>query len=154
MLISKALTLICEYGAGTGDNATTFTLLGCCYRLIRLLGLDNIRIPEETADDPTAEEACRRLVWSCFILDSMAGSGVDANLSWRDGPPAIPLPDSDRTFVSRSRPERNRFGLEAFQNPTLMESLDLKSQIIYLVLLRTKVLRYVAMAFRPKLDFL
>jgi len=121
----------------------TFLLTGCCYRMSRLLGLDHAQDGHQVYDASQAcdEESRRRLVWSCFILDSIVSSGVDANSSWKDSYPKIPLPVPDTDFVSQNASRvRNSLTLEMYSGREKELSLDVRSQTIYLVYLRTRVL--------------
>ncbi|KAF4470504.1 Alkaline phosphatase [Fusarium albosuccineum] len=81
-----AMVLYSEYGLRIGDNAFVYMLVGSCTRMSRLLRLDaEDPQPEPRPLSPkelTKRESLRRLMWSCYILDSFVGAGVDGNLSW------------------------------------------------------------------------
>jgi len=135
------MILICEYCLRTGDNALAFVIWGICYQILRLLGLDS---PSRTTPDLTQKEAERRALWSCFILDSVIGSGVDENLHWHDEVPRVPLPCPDHMFVSQiafTGQEVPAFDL--FISPTGLRQLDIRAQVVYLAFVRTKVLRVI-----------
>lgn len=135
--------LVCEYGIGTDDHGMVFQVIGCCYRLIRLLGLcENTHdISQCSAEDKVRIECERRLVWSNYILDNSVAAGVSANISWTSYP-AIPLPISDETFLARIfPPQAPLMADEAFANITNTRTLNLRSNTIHLVNLRFKVLR-------------
>jgi len=133
------MVLICEYCLRTGDNALAFVLWGICYQILRLLGLDS---PSRMALDLTQREAERRVLWSCFILDSLIGSGVDENLHWHDEAPGVPLPCPDHMFVSQIAFTGHEVPAAVlFISPTGLRQLEIRSHVIYLAFVRTKVLR-------------
>lgn len=159
------MTLLCEYALYMGQHALAFVIMGCCYRSLRLLSLDapeqqtGITEPAEHGDSDdvsdesraleiTRVESGRRLVWSCYVLDSFIGAGVDENLEWRDHPPRVALPCDDHSFVAQvvSAPPRylpladNSFSDGEGES---LRALNLRSQIVQLAQLRTRVLRYV-----------
>lgn len=82
---SQAMILYSEYGLRVGDNAFVYMLVGCCTRMCRLLRLDvedpNLAPVAFSPEQRTRRESLRRLMWSCYILDSFVGAGVDTNLS-------------------------------------------------------------------------
>ncbi|KAK5455282.1 hypothetical protein LTS15_006002 [Exophiala xenobiotica] len=89
--------------------------------------------------DLNQRDAERRMLWSCFILDSLIGSGVDENLHWHDEAPGVPLPRPDHMFVSQIA----FMGYEVpaadlFISPTGLRQLDIRSQVIYLAFFRTE----------------
>ncbi|KAK6367405.1 hypothetical protein LTS17_010331 [Exophiala oligosperma] len=138
-----ALILISEYGASAHGNAIAFVLAGCCHRLARLLGLDhsydaNIKPGAEACD----QESRRRLMWSCFVLDSIVGSGVDTHNSSKYSLPDIPLPASDEDFLAQY-PNQTGEKLQAMERPEVTHNINYRGQLVYLVLLRTQVLRLI-----------
>ncbi|KAK5212766.1 hypothetical protein LTR99_003027 [Exophiala xenobiotica] len=136
-----SMVLICEYCLRTGDNALAFVLWGICYQILRLLGLDS---PSRMALDLTQREAERRVLWSCFILDSLIGSGVDENLHWHDEAPGVPLPCPDHMFVSQIAFTGHEVPAAVlFISPTGLRQLEIRSHVIYLAFVRTKVLRLI-----------
>jgi hypothetical protein len=143
------LILISEYGAGAHGNAIAFVLAGCCQRLARLLGLDEKYEARARPGSETCEQESRkRLMWSCFVLDGIVGSGVDANNLSKDTLPRIPLPAPESEFLSQSPiQEQETPGLEIMESPGAVPTVDYRGQIIYLVQLRTQVLRYVDLFF-------
>ncbi|KAL2672211.1 hypothetical protein Neosp_012912 [[Neocosmospora] mangrovei] len=105
-----AMVLYAEYGLRVGDNAFVYMLVGSCTRMSRLLRLDT----EDPQGDSsplssqrlTKRESIRRLMWSCYILDSFVGAGVDGNLSWAANVPPLPLACAEKDFIyqEKSRP--------------------------------------------------
>ncbi|KIV79656.1 hypothetical protein PV11_07205 [Exophiala sideris] len=140
-----ALILISEYGAGAHGNATAFILSGCCHRLARLLGLDDEREGSPTSGPEMCRlEGGRRLMWSCFILNSIIESGVDTDNSSKGLPPKLPLPASESEFISQtSHGGREERWLVAMESPDATRNVDYRGQTVYLIYLRTQVLRLI-----------
>lgn len=130
----------------TDDHALAFVIWGCAYQIMRLLSLD-LSPPEghrelEATINPIEKESQKRLLWSCFILDSFIGSGIDENLRWRGDVPAVSLPCSDHEFLEQRRPHtQGRLYLKDLNSPSIFENFDLRSHMIYLSSMRTQVLR-------------
>ena len=117
-------------------------LSGCCHSVARLLALDrNI----ETTQGSIMVESRRRVFWSCFILDSIVGGGVNENLRWRDKAPRIPLPSSDQSFLSQSTTQEATLLLPIhFNDNASVEDLNkfnLRSNLVYLMTIRNRVLQ-------------
>ncbi|KAL7918001.1 hypothetical protein ACQKWADRAFT_305390 [Trichoderma austrokoningii] len=141
-----AMVLICEYSIFMDQHALAFVIFGCCVRIMRLLGLDSPKkavVPSGLAH-MTHLETERRLLWSCYLMDSFLGGGVDGNLYWKDDFPCVPLPCSDASFIAQEQyadfeaPKLSEFELYPDRN-----YLNLRSHTIYLVQLRTRVLRLI-----------
>lgn len=143
------MILISEYGAGARGNAIAFVLAGCCHRLARLLGLDDkYKASVKPGSEACEQESRKRLMWSCIVLDGIIGSGVDAHNLSKDTLPKIPLPAPEFEFLSQvPSEEQDNLGLEIMENPELIQTVDYRGQVIYLVQLRTQVLRYVELFF-------
>lgn len=141
----KAMVLICEYSMLFDQHALAFVVFGCCYRIMRLLGLDSLKKLTDSYNPTqvTQAESERRVLWSCYILDSFLGGGVDDNLFWKDDVPRVPLPCSDGNFIAQTQPSNHDLPtIESFQTPADFHRLNLRSHIIHLARLRTRVLRY------------
>ncbi|KAF5005041.1 hypothetical protein FDECE_8457 [Fusarium decemcellulare] len=139
-----AMVLVCEYGIGTEDHGMVFQLMGCCHRLVRLLGIDEQKTSSfgSSAQAQTRIESERRLAWSCYILDNVVGAGVDANMAWPRCP-AMPLPIADHEFASQVVPTGEELQtIESFDTAPPRKH-NLRSHIIFLVSLRTQVLRLI-----------
>ncbi|KAH0492059.1 hypothetical protein TgHK011_007026 [Trichoderma gracile] len=129
------------------QHALAFVVFGCCLRIMRLLSLDSHK---KVLDAPglaqmTQLEIERRLLWSCYLLDSFLGGGVDGNLYWKDDFPSVPLPCSDANFIAQEQyiSDLNAPRLSTFEIFTDRSYLNLRSHTIYLVQLRTRVLRLI-----------
>ncbi|KAM0454348.1 hypothetical protein ACHAPV_008427 [Trichoderma viride] len=141
-----AMVLICEYSIFMDQHALAFVIFGCCVRIMRLLGLDSPKkaaVPSGLAH-MTRLETERRLLWSCYLMDSFLGGGVDGNLIWKDDFPCVPLPCSDASFVAQEQyADFEAPKLSAFELYPDRSYLNLRSHTIYLVQLRTRVLRLI-----------
>ncbi|KAF4463190.1 hypothetical protein FALBO_9980 [Fusarium albosuccineum] len=150
-----AMVLVCEYGVGTEDHGMVFQLMGCCHRLVRLLGIDEQKTSSFgcSAQAQTRIESERRLAWSCYILDNVVGAGVDANMA-RPRCPAMPLPIADHEFTSQvvSTGEELQT-IESFDGLAPPRKHNLRSHIIFLVSLRTQVLRLIREPRTPESIF-
>ncbi|KAM0248846.1 hypothetical protein ACHAQJ_009278 [Trichoderma viride] len=141
-----AMILICEYSIFMDQHALAFVVFGCCVRIMRLLSLDSPKKASVSAGlvQMTQLETERRLVWSCYLMDSFLGGGVDGNLYWKDDFPCVPLPCSDTSFIAQE--QYNDFEaprLDTFELFPDRSYLNLRSHTIYLVQLRTRVLRLI-----------
>lgn len=151
------MVLICEYSIFMDQHALAFVIFGCCVRIMRLLGLDS---PKKTAVQSglahmTQLETERRLLWSCYLMDSFLGGGVDGNLYWKDDFPGVPLPCSDASFIAQEQyADFEAPKLSAFELYPDRSYLNLRSHTIYLVQLRTRVLRSVLTQTQASLDML
>ncbi|KAL6874322.1 hypothetical protein HDV57DRAFT_504481 [Trichoderma longibrachiatum] len=142
-----AMVLICEHSVAMDRHALAFVVFGCCLRIMRLLSLDSRK---KVSDAPelaqmTRLETERRLLWSCYLLDSFLGGGVDGNLFWKDDFPCVPLPCSDASFIAQEPciSDLNAPRLSTFEIFPDRSYLNLRSHTVYLVQLRTRVLRLI-----------
>ena len=138
------MVLVCEYAMRTGQHALAFMLTASCYRMVRLLGLDSEARyrSRETPKGLAEEESERRLLWSCYTLDSFIGSGVDGNLHWKDEAPHVPLPCSESDFVSQTRPlVPNLYMTDIVLDTNYPGLSELRSNVVVLARFRTQVLR-------------
>ena len=124
-------------------------LAGCCFRMAQLLRLNSEQTTggaskiDETVH-ATPRECRRRLMWSCYILDVMVGSGVETIMMSYNDPPKIRLPCHNANFVNQMLNETSNW-LSAEGSPTIsmgLGNLGLEAAIVCITLLRSKVLRY------------
>ncbi|KAH8888975.1 hypothetical protein GQ53DRAFT_653374, partial [Thozetella sp. PMI_491] len=141
-----AMLLFCEYGVGTDHlHAMVFQLLGCCHRLTRLLMLEQrtTRPGHSSPEETSQMESLRRLFWSCYILDTIVGAGVEGNASWREWP-QVPLPASESDFISQISPSALFLpSNERFSDPKTLEEMSIQAHAVYIVTLRSRVLRLI-----------
>lgn len=141
------MILLCHYGLKTDQHSMVFVLGGCLYRGMRLLDLDSARSnpQRESTTDVISREIEIRVVWACYIIDSLAASGVDKNSSWRSDIPLIPLPSANHEFLSQSSP-LHLHHLADFDRPGMLSNvtnLDLPALGVVMTELRSHVLRCV-----------
>lgn len=144
-LLPQALVLLCEYGLRTDQNSMVYVLCGYLFRAIQLLGLDSPH-QRTTVSGVSSEilegEVENRIVWACYQIDLLLASGVDRNSLWRGDFPTIPLPCSDRDFLSpiyvspRFLPDDKDLNSLA-----VVGKLDLPSLVTVLIKIRATVLR-------------
>ena len=143
---SQTMMLVCEFAMRVDQHALAFTMLGCCYRVIRLLGLDSTNKTSNAHKTKGVRqiEVERRLLWSCYIMDSFIGGGIDGNLEWKDDVPRVPLPCSDHCFLAQAHHAEQEEELPEPHNPgtpAILGRLNLRCHVIYLARFRTQVLR-------------
>ncbi|KAI0145755.1 hypothetical protein F4776DRAFT_373660 [Hypoxylon sp. NC0597] len=141
-----AMVLYSEYGLRIGDHSFVFMLSGCCYRMSRLLRLDiepHRTYPMTSPTDITIQESQRRLLWSCYLLDSFIGSGVDSNLCWVDHAPSIRLPCKGPDFTNQLWTTPAYLEIDKGRQLITDTEFDLRGQIIRVAYLRTQILRYI-----------
>lgn len=140
-----ALLLVCEYGSLMVENAIIFTLVGCCYRLVRLMKLDAEATEESTtsAANLADQETRRRLLWACYVLDANVGSGVEANLCWQRPPAQVPMPQRDSDFTNQLKSQAVYIDANGDFHPNDLTALGLQAYAIRLMYLRTKVLKLI-----------
>lgn len=130
-------------------------LSGSAYRVLQLLRLDIPQHSRLTSDaSPSGpltgalqQEVENRLVWACYALDVLIASGVDANSSWHNRLPNVPLPCSDKAFLAQAPgPSPTlREVLPQSGNPASVYELELPALLVVLIRLRSQVLRYVSL---------
>lgn len=142
-----AMVLCCEYAARTAQHTTVFMLAGYCSRMARLLQLDE-KVPTPPSvnaipADITRQECQRRLLWSCYILDSMAASGIDQDLYWNQGPPQTRLPCGETEFLQRRESVAVVLKPDRGFVPGRTLATELRSCLVVLFQFRNCVLRWV-----------
>ncbi|KAH7165273.1 hypothetical protein EDB81DRAFT_778906 [Dactylonectria macrodidyma] len=152
------MLLLCEYGSRADQSSLVFVLIGISFRCIRLLGLDtpkSTEAPQTQACDALASEIEKRIVWACYLFDTLAASGVDANSSWFGRYPKLPLPCPEREFLARC-PSSPALFLGDFEDAERLGSivcrLDLSSLLLVLVRLRDQVLRLIRTPPHPDIS--
>jgi hypothetical protein len=99
----------------------------------------------------TAKESRRRLMWSCYIMDALVGSGVDQLTLIDERDIKIQLPCNDRNFAQQvpCLTETLRPGnwLRIFpgdlDTDTLIANMGIMAYFIRHISIRKRVLRYV-----------
>lgn len=122
-----------------------YVLCGYLFRAIQLLGLDSPHQQTTVSGLPSEileGEVENRIVWACYQIDLLLASGVDRNSLWRGDFPTIPLPCSDRDFLSpiyispQFLPDP-----EDPDSLSVLGQFDLPSLVTVLIKIRATVLR-------------
>lgn len=122
-------------------------LVGHCCRLAQLLRLDQEPAKETISELPlsaqiTEAESRRRLMWSCFSLDVIIGSGVEALLLASKSLPNIQLPrqalDFDRQL---DLPTAILSPTQLLSTQNLTFTMGLEACFVQIIWLRSQVLR-------------
>lgn len=132
-----------------GSHSAIFMLVGQCCRLAQLLRLDHEPVKETMSALPGAQqiteaESRRRLMWSCFSLDVIIGSGVEALLLGSKYLPNIQLPrqaaDFDRQIDS---PTAVLDPKELLSLQTITFTMGIEACFVQVMWLRSQVLRLI-----------
>ena len=98
----------------------------------------------------TAKESRRRLMWSCYIMDSLVGSGVDQLTLMDERDIKIQLPCNERNFIQHipcltetlSPGSRLKILPEDSDTKTLLPNMGIMAYFIRHISIRKRVLRY------------
>jgi hypothetical protein len=134
----QAMVLVCEYALRTHQHALLFTLSGCLFRAICLLGLDAPEQPmAHTQIEVLRQETANRIVWASYHIDSLIAPAIDKHSSWRDD-----YPRSDRDFLALNPGPAVALGLvDTLSDPSSTKTLDLPARITVMFRLRRTVLK-------------
>lgn len=138
------MLILCDYGLRQDRNAMVFIMISCAYRVIRLLSLDQQKSLDitATAADFQRRESEIRLVWACYFVDALVGTGVEKNLCWRNESPDIPLPGPEQNFIMQT-PSVDYFVNQMENLDTLaltVPVLDWQAISLLIIRLRTRVM--------------
>ncbi|KAJ5151336.1 uncharacterized protein N7482_010588 [Penicillium canariense] len=111
-----AAVLLNDYAIRMGNFANAFMLSGLITRMTQALQInleyntDLLCQNNDFGPSVTAKECRRRLMWSCYVMDALVGSGVDQLTLVDERDMKIQLPCNERNFTQ--------------QIPCLTETLD------------------------------
>lgn len=103
-----AAVLLQDYAIRMADWGTAFMLSGLIARMTQALQINLEHSTDVLCQDPSlrpdacTKESRRRLMWSCYIADSLIGSGVDQLTLIREEDMKIQLPCSERNFLHQT----------------------------------------------------
>ncbi|KAJ5988597.1 hypothetical protein N7481_003807, partial [Penicillium waksmanii] len=155
--IEKLMTaiLLYDHDLRIGSYASAFMLSGMTARMSQALQLSL----ESSADvlcsksdsSPVVNEARRRLMWSCYVMDSWVGSGVNQLTLLEDRDVKIQLPCHSHNFIlgipciteTLDAGKVLNFVSDNQIPPDPSQNMGIESYFIRLVSSRKKVLRYV-----------
>ncbi|KFZ10961.1 hypothetical protein V502_07829 [Pseudogymnoascus sp. VKM F-4520 (FW-2644)] len=145
-----ALVLLCEYESRYGQNSTVFMLSGCCFRMAQLLRLNTEPEVESTTHLSTVTqitecESRRRLMWSCYILDVLVGSGVESLIMSSKALPNVKVPCNNDAYLLQKEPSTGYLLPDGILlvDSLPAESLGLEAYFVYVISLREQILRRV-----------
>lgn len=112
-----AAVLLHDYDLRMGNWSSAFMLSGLIARMTQALQINLEHSMDILCEDPslsanaTTKESRRRLMWCCYITDSLVGSGVDQLTLTREVDIKIQLPCNERNFL--------------LQTPCITEALEI-----------------------------
>ncbi|KAJ5234742.1 uncharacterized protein N7469_003910 [Penicillium citrinum] len=155
--IEKLMTaiLLYDHDLRIGSYASAFMLSGMTARMSQALQLnlessaDVLCLKPDTS--PIVNEARRRLMWSCYVMDSWVGSGVNQLTLLEDRDVKIQLPCHSHNFTLGIPCITETLDANKVLNfvpqdeipPNPSQNMGIESYFIRLVSSRKKVLRYV-----------
>jgi hypothetical protein len=147
--------LLHDYQLRVGDYAGAFMLSAITARMTQALQINLEYSPDILCTDissplsVSARESRRRLFWSCYVMDSWVGSGVDQLTLLHERDIKIQLPCNERNFLQQipcitetiSSNQILRFLPEEMKLKNPSENMGMVAQFIRIAELRKKVLR-------------
>jgi hypothetical protein len=157
----QAAVLLHDYAVRLGNFSNAFMLSGITTRMTQALQINleyntDILCQEVESTLPvTARESRRRLMWSCYIMDALVGSGVDQLTLMDERDIKIQLPCNERNFtqqvpcITKNLNPGNRFKLLSRDPDTdsVSPNMGIMAYFIRHIALRKRVLRYVSQHF-------
>ncbi|KAJ6078605.1 hypothetical protein N7467_008358 [Penicillium canescens] len=152
-----AAVLLHDYAVRLGNFSNAFMLSGITTRMTQALQINleyntDILCQEAESNLPvTARESRRRLMWSCYIMDALVGSGVDQLTLMDERDIKIQLPCNERNFtqqvpcLTETLNPGNRLKLLPGDpdNTSLSPNMGIMAYFIRHIALRKRVLRYI-----------
>ncbi|KAJ6177297.1 hypothetical protein N7485_004211 [Penicillium canescens] len=152
-----AAVLLHDYAVRLGNFSNAFMLSGITTRMTQALQINleyntDILCQEAESNLPvTARESRRRLMWSCYIMDALVGSGVDQLTLMDERDIKIQLPCNERNFtqqvpcLTETLNPGNRLKLLPGDpdNKSLSPNMGIMAYFIRHIALRKRVLRYI-----------
>jgi hypothetical protein len=152
---SQATVLLYDHELRVGNYSAAFLLSGLAVRMAQALQINLEYSPDilctENTSGPSAsaKESRRRLMWSCYIMDSWVGSGVDQLTLINAKDLQIQLPCDDQSFLLQipritemMEPGRVLNLIPAALRPHCpAENLGMMAYFVRIVELRKRVLR-------------
>ncbi|KAF8847239.1 hypothetical protein BDZ45DRAFT_607734 [Acephala macrosclerotiorum] len=152
-----AAVLLHDHELRMGNYANAFMLSGLTARMAQALQInleystDVLCRDTRVAPSPGDRESRRRLAWSCYILDTLVGSGVDQLTLFDERDIKIQLPCDERSFLLQlpcitqtlEEGEVLRFLPPESVPPNTAENLGMMAHFIRHMKIRRKMLRYI-----------
>ncbi|CZR58866.1 uncharacterized protein PAC_08758 [Phialocephala subalpina] len=150
-----ATILLYDHELRVGNHASAFMLSGTAARMSQALQINlefstDILCNENSSRlSCCARESRRRLMWSCYVLDSWVGSGVDQLTLIDDKDVKIQLPCTERNFLQQIPAITETMAEGQVLNfipktlkSTKASNMGIMAQFIRVAGVRKKVLRY------------
>ena len=104
---------------------------------------------DDTGLTVTEKESRRRLMWSCYVMDALVGSGVDQLTLVDEKDMKIQLPCNDRNFVQQipcltetlETGNCLKFMGDYVDNKTILPNMGMMAYFVRHISIRKKVLR-------------
>ncbi|KAJ5287937.1 hypothetical protein N7478_003623 [Penicillium angulare] len=152
-----AAVLLHDYAVRMANFANAFMLSGLITRMTQALQINleyNTDILCQNTDvgpSVTARECRRRLMWSCYIMDALVGSGVDQLTLVDEKDMKIQLPCNERNFIQQipclteTLEPGNwlKFIPGELNSDALMPNMGMMAHFIRHISIRKRVLRYI-----------
>lgn len=140
-----------------GNFANAFMLSGLITRMAQALQInleyntDVLCQNDDYGPSATAKESRRRLMWSCYVMDSLVGSGVDQLTLVHEKDMKIQLPCNERNFTQQlpcfteTLQPGNwlKFVPGELDIATLLPNMGIMTYFIRHISIRKRVLRYI-----------
>ncbi|OAL31971.1 hypothetical protein AYO22_00841 [Fonsecaea multimorphosa] len=164
----SAAVLLHDYALRMGNFAKAFMLSSITTRMAQALQINLEHSTDILCQDSrsllsaSAKEARRRLMWTCYIIDALVGSGVDQLTFIDEEDVKIQLPCSESNFILQKPciTETLEVGkLLKFLEPeaTLTnpaDNMDMMASLIRHIEIRKRVLKYIKNLGTAKLPWL
>ncbi|KAJ6779754.1 hypothetical protein PWT90_06286 [Aphanocladium album] len=150
--------LLANFGKISVQRLMALMMSGLAVRMAHALKINSEHSPDimcsdadEAAPSVVSRESRRRLMWSCYILDAWAGSGIDQLTLLRENDIKIQLPCNERNFGLRIPCVTETLGVGhvlQFLPPSVVprrpaENMGIMAYYIRIVTLWKKIVRYV-----------
>lgn len=149
--------LLHDYAVRMGNFANAFMLSGITTRMTQALQInleyntDILCHDTEEGLSVTEKESRRRLMWSCYIMDALVGSGVDQLTLMEERDIKIQLPCNERNFIQQVPCLTETLAPGSWlkilpghvETDTLLPNMGIMAYFIRHISIRKRVLRYV-----------
>ncbi|KAF3392619.1 hypothetical protein F1880_008847, partial [Penicillium rolfsii] len=154
---TRAAVLLNDYAIRMGNFANAFMLSGIITRMTQALQInleyntDLLCQNNDVGPSITARESRRRLMWSCYVLDALVGSGVDQLTLVDEKDMKIQLPCNERNFTQQIPCLTEtlepgtwlKFVSEKVDLNAIQPNMGIMAYFIRHVSIRKRVLRYI-----------
>lgn len=139
-----------------GNFANAFMLSGLITRMTQALQInleyntDVLCQNNDVGPSITARESRRRLMWSCYVLDALVGSGVDQLTLVDEKDMKIQLPCNERNFIQQipcltetlEPGSWLSFVHEGVDSSAILPNMGIMAYFVRHISIRKRVLRY------------